>query len=569
MLSRRKIRFTGQNLAGNPHPEDTLSTADLPLQPVFRSGHPGHAPVEPSRAERLALRVLQAGAVAVVLAAATYRVFELDRFFVPKELVLHLTAFLAGMLALGAARRGVATRVDAFLALYLLLGAVSALFATNEWAAMRSLAVSVSGVAVFWAARGVARAGLARPLLAALALAVVAGAATSLLQAYGVRTDLFSLNRAPGGTLGNRNFVAHLAAFGLPVLLLVALRAYRPAGFLLGAVGLAVAAAALFLTRSRAAWLALGVVTVVLLLGLPFVRPLRRDWRMLGRLLFLLLVAGGGAAAAFSLPNTLRWRGENPYLESARGLVRYQEGSGRGRLIQYRNSAEMGVKSPLLGVGPGNWAVEYADYADRGDPSLSRREPGTTSNPWPSSDWAALFAERGIPAFVLLVLAFLGIAAGAWRRMRRARDADEGIVALALLATLAAVAVVGAFDAVLLLALPTLLVWAALGAMWPPEEARKVAAGPGVRVLALLVVSLAAGAGAVKSGAQLLAMGIFAEGGDREALELASRLDPGSYRIHLRLARGGTREQRCEHALAARELYPNAEAARRAARRCE
>ncbi|HEV2147651.1 MAG TPA: hypothetical protein VGR37_09645, partial [Longimicrobiaceae bacterium] len=106
-------------------------------------------PVEPSRAERLALRVLQLGALAVVLAAATYRVFELDRFFVPKEAVLHLTAFLAGILALGSARRTRAAGVDALLLGFLLLGGISALFATNPWAAVRALAISVSGVAVF------------------------------------------------------------------------------------------------------------------------------------------------------------------------------------------------------------------------------------------------------------------------------------------------------------------------------------------------------------------------------------------------------------------------------------
>jgi O-antigen ligase len=545
-----------------------LFDATLTATPV----HPAPVPIAPSRAERLALRALQLGALAVVLAAATYRVFELDRFFVPKELVLHLTALVAGLLVLGSARRVGATRVDALLLGFLALGALSTVFATNHWAALRALAVGVSSAGVFWAARGVARAGLARPLLAALAVAVVVGAVTALLQAYGVRTDLFSLNRAPGGTLGNRNFVAHLAAFGMPVVLLAALRAYRPAGFLLGGAGLALASGALFLTRSRAAWLAVGVVALVLVLGVPLVPPLRRHGRTLGRLLALLLIAGGGVAAALVLPNRLRWNSENPYLESARGLVNYQEGSGRGRLIQYRNSAVMALKNPLLGVGPGNWPVEYPEHAGRRDPSLSRDEAGTTSNPWPSSDWVAFLAERGLPAFLLLVGVFVALAMGAWRRMRAARDADEGLVALTLLATIAAVAVVGAFDAVLLLALPALLVWTALGALSAPEDLRPVAAAPGVRVLAMLLVALAAGAGAAKSSGQLAAMSIYARGGGRESLERAALLDPGSYRIHLRLARGSgrrTRQSRCEHARAAHGLYPSAAAARRLADACD
>ena len=56
-------------------------------------------------------------------------------------------------------------------------------------------------------------------------------------------------------------------------------------------------------------------------------------------------------------------------------------------------------------------------------------------------------------------------------------------------------------------------------------------------------------------------------------MEQASRLDPGSYRIHLRLARSlrgrGTRDRRCQHAEAAHNLFPHAEAAAAQARRCD
>ena len=61
---------------------------------------------------RFALRILQAGAIAVVLVVTTLNVFELDRFFVPKELVLHVTAALAGMLAVRALWRMSVTRID-------------------------------------------------------------------------------------------------------------------------------------------------------------------------------------------------------------------------------------------------------------------------------------------------------------------------------------------------------------------------------------------------------------------------------------------------------------------------
>jgi hypothetical protein len=165
--------------------------------------------------------VLQLGAVACVLASLPSPLFDLDRHQVPKELVLHLTAGLAAVLALRSVRRLPLALVDLLLLAYLALSLLSALGAENHWLAFRALGVTLSGAAVFWTARGISRAGLARPLVVALAAAAVIGAMTGLLQAYGVELPLMTATRAPGGTFGNRNFMAHLTAIALPALLLV------------------------------------------------------------------------------------------------------------------------------------------------------------------------------------------------------------------------------------------------------------------------------------------------------------------------------------------------------------
>lgn len=532
---------------------------------------PPPAPSLPGKAERSALRILQAGAVAVVLIASTYRAFELDRYFVPKELTLHLTALSAGLLTVRAFRRTSFGAVDLLLLGYLALGAISAVTAQNGWLGLRALAVSASGIAIFWAARSLREAGLARPLVTALAVAVVLGALASLLQTYGVRTDFFSINRAPGGTLGNRNFVAHTAAFGLPIVLLTTLRASKRSQFLLGLLGLTVVTACLVLTRSRAAWLAFGAVLVVVFGAMmlsPQLRRHRATWR---RLAISSGLATAGVAAALLIPNTLRWRSDNPYLESITGVANFQEGSGAGRLVQYRQSFKMLMTQPILGVGPGNWPVAYPAHAARRDPSMNRSEPGTTSNPWPSSDWVAFAAERGLPAAMLLALALLGVAWRTLRQLVRARDADEGLAAATLLATLLAASVAGAFDAVLLLALPTLLVWAALGALWPPTTRPFSFLASRAHGFALIALALIAGLGAARSTAQLIAMAIYAEGGNTRSLANAARIDPGNYRVRLRLARGGSglnRAQRCRHARAAHELLPNANEARDLSRPC-
>src|SRR5436305_1426377 len=420
--------------------------------------------VEARRGGSLALRVLQIGAIAVILGVTTFHAFELDRFFVPKEFVLHVAAALAGLMAIRALWRMNVTRVDLLLAGYLALSALSALMATNRWLAFRALAVTASSILLFWIARTLRDAGLARPLLGVLALAVVLAAATSLLQTYGLSIELFSETRAPGGTLGNRNFVAHVAAFGFPLLLLCALRAGRRATYLRWAIATAFVITTLVLTRSRAAWLAFAAVMLVLLIAMLISAPLRRDrgiWKRVGG---IIVIAAGIVALSLALPNALRWHGRNPYLASVHNLAGYSEGSGHGRLVQYGRSLLMSMRHPLFGVGPGNWPVVYPQHVPANDPSLDQTNAGMTANPWPSSDWIAAISERGFAAFAFLALAFLALTTAALGQLRRAIDVQDALNAAALVGILAGAVVAGTFDAVLLLAIPAMIVWTALGA---------------------------------------------------------------------------------------------------------
>ena len=526
-------------------------------------------PALPDRAAALALRV---GAVTVVLAAAPYKQFDLDRFFVPKELVLHVTALVVGVLCLMRARRLVLARVDQLLAGFLGLGLISAVFATNWWLAGRAAAISVAGVVCFWGARTLARRGLERPLVAALAAAGVIGAVTALLQAYGVRTEYVSLNRAPGGTLGNRNFMAHLCVIALPALALTALRARSRNGYLGWTAGVALVGAALVMSRSRAAWLALIVGVVVMSpLGVIALRRGRGELR-LRRLLLLPVAAALGAGASLVLPNTLDWRSDSPYLDTAKSVVNYKEGSGHGRLIQYKSTLRMSLRHPLFGVGPGNWAVEYPHFAAVEDPSLSSE--GMTSNPWPSSDWMTYLSERGVFAFALLGLAFLALVADALRGVSgELTEPEDRLRATTLLGTLAIVLVVGSFDAVLVLPVGALIAWALLGALSSTSRERSAVALPPVRRSgAVLLLGAGLAFAAVRSATQLSAMAIFSTTTRASRLERASQLDPGSYRIQVRLATGYLNRGSCTkaraHASNAHALFPNAPAPRRILREC-
>jgi hypothetical protein len=179
-----------------------------------------------------------------------------------------------------------------------------------------------------------------------------------------------------------------------------------------------------------------------------------------------------------------------------------------------------------------------------------------THNPWPSSDWVAFVSERGFPAAGLLVLALVGLAAAGVKTLWSAETADDALGAAALLATLAAVVIAGLFDAVMLLALPAQLVWTAIGALGAPAPGERMGgARSSVFVLALVISAL----GAAHSAAQVAAMEIYAMTNDRALLEMASRIDPGNYRLHLKI--GGR-----DHLCAAAALFPRAYEAERGCR---
>jgi O-antigen ligase len=534
------------------------------------------ATLVPTRRDRLVLGLLLSAPLAVVLLAAPYKLFDLDRFFVPKELVLHVTAAVCGLLLLSVKRRVTLGGADLLLALFLLLSVISAVFATNHWAAWRATALSASGITVFWCASAMHGFGWSRRLVAGVTVAVVTGAITALVQTYaGPVTELFSLNRAPGGTFGNRNFMAHLCAIGAPALVISTVYAPTRRVWMMGLAGTTLVAAALVLSRSRAAWLAVAAAAVVTM-AITFVR--RAGGGSPGstarrRAAWLVVAAALGVVGAAYLPNRLAWKSATPYLESVRDVVNYREGSGQGRLRQYTNSLELAASNPIFGVGPGNWSVEYPAVAARRDASLAD-DPGMTDNPWPSSDWVAFLTERGALATLCLGLAMLGLIGRSIAIVRAApAEGDERHAAgpIILIGTLVAAIVVGVFDASLLLAVPATIVWLLAGAV-AERGARRRGVEPRIaRWLPVAVIALS-GLAAVRSGFQWNAMAISNYSSGRATLEPASRLDPGSYKIHMRAANASLSRGDCRtataHARAASSLYPIAAEPKSVLKRC-
>lgn len=532
------------------------------------SAHPAPAaePVAGWRG-RAGAALLVVGALAVVLAWVPSELFDLERYLVPKSLVLHLVALGLLLLGLAPTTRGAWGRTGLLLALFVAWSAASALLATNRWLALAAWGVSFSSAVVFLTARALPR-GLRWPALAGILTAVVVAAALGVAQAYGYQSSWLSDSRPPGGTFGNRNFLGHLAAIAAPALLMTALRARRGGGAALALLGLGVLAALIVLTRSRAAWLGGigGVAAAVVALVFAARRggaPLRS-----GRLLAGGVVAAAAIAVAVLVPNDLDWVADAPYAATLGRIADYSEGSGRGRLIQYRNSLALVPRNPIFGSGPGNWFVDYPLVTTDGDPAYAGAEAIPT-NPWPSSDWVATLAERGAIGTLLLLAAGGAALAAALRRREDGHGAEGAsespFAAGAVAGVLCAVFVCGSFDAVLLLPAPALVTWASLGLMLPRPSARGASWGPGASLWLRRGALTAAAVLALATAAHTTAIALTASSRQTAALARAARLAPGEHRLRLTLARRGGR---CDDARAAARLMPNHQRVTRLAARC-
>ena len=514
---------------------------------------------------RLAAHVLGAGLLVAVLIALPVAPTDLDRHQLPKETVVHVFTWLAVLLTRPLPSRELRPAARWALALLTCAAIGSSLLASNGWLALRATSMIVTGGAALITARHIAARGGATVLLAWCGVAGIVGAGTGLAQAYGVESVLFATNRVPGGTFGNRNFMAHFAGLTLPILVLGTFADRRRYVALAEAAGCGALLTAIILSRSRAAWLGAAIGVAVWLASILAARHRHALPAMRGRAVGLGIMFAVAIGVAVLVPNRLAWRSASPYSDTLIGIANHDEGSGRGRMLQYRNTIHLAEHHPLLGIGPGNWPVRYADVAPPSDPSWVFGDV-VPLNPWPSSDWMALASELGILGLGAALL--LG-AAIAWRGWLAVRASGDRVLAGAtLLSLLAVVFVEGNFDAVLLLPAPLLFAAMACGALL--QEADGSAAEVGRQPASRATVALAAVLAVVslRSGLQTTAYAIAGSGRSVPRLKWAARVDPGSYPIRIALALRLVCAEARPSIIATVEMAPRWPATINAARRC-
>lgn len=411
---------------------------------------------------------------AIVVLAFDPSAEGLERHHLIKEVVLGIgaTALLATTW-----RRPRLDAIDgAVLALVAIDGCAS-IGAIDADVAWRQLAITAASVAVAIAVRGLSPAARAQLDHALLALMVLLSA-WMIAESYGLSPRVSLRSYAPGVGVGQRNNAAHLLAIAISLAAVPALRELSVPRLL----ALAPMVTALVLTRSRAGWLAAGVGLLVAL-AVTSIEARSARARAVPVLGLLAAIAAGIALPVMVRP-TLAWRSAHPYADSAARLFEASEGSGHGRLVQWQTSLALLAEHPVLGVGPGHWAIHYPRIAEPGDTTVHPDAWAPTSRLC-TSDVVAWLTERGLLGLLGLVVA-AGLLA---RALLRSREVSER----ARLAGLAALAVIASLDCSLQIALGSV----ALMALVPtrsepamaPTPARMSAGRAALALLALLLLA--------------------------------------------------------------------------------
>jgi O-antigen ligase len=497
-------------------------------------------------------------------------------FVAPKEALL----LLAGAAALGAqllagssGRSSVRWTKPPALALgaLVLTTALSALAAAwrGEVGAHRAASELMRQGAVVGVALGAAQAAASARWRARLAVAVhlAAGAVSlvGLLQHLLIPLPIPIIS-VPGATFGNRNIAAEAVAASLPFgLAALGLARRRPDGrrgrwLPLVAALVALEIAYLAVTRARGAWLgaALGLAAFVALL-----RP-----RLPRRAAQGAAAAGAAALIVAALPGRFAPRDAGdekrfaPLAEVVRSGFDSTSPAARARIGIWRRTLRMYGERPILGVGPGNFAVLFPRYAEPCAAADGVLSP-VLAPQRVHDDLLERLAETG-PAGLLALLAVFAVAARqALRRARAAAGPDhQHAISAAAAASLAAVLACGLTGFPLAMPATALLFGAAFGLVCgdelvagPPGPLPEPAAGRALRGGASLALGAALVAWAIVAGGRELAGSYLLgraevelrdpgpEAGARALLwlERARRAAPDDFTVALRTAHAASR----------------------------
>ncbi len=356
----------------------------------------------------------------------------------PQVLVLQVVV-LAGM-GIWAWRGGAWRRSPLALpaVAFLLADLASMLVARNRVVSLLPIATHAALVFFFLTLlNGLSPSGFRKVLKGASATAALV-AALGMAQYLGWARDWVPTAGLPSATLGHRNIAAAYLVAMLPFTFWAWADAKRRWPTVLWGAALGVQAAFLLATRSRGAWVGLGMAIVALgILAavrhrgrvLDGIRRLATAPRIASLCLVAILVAVSLVVSADIEKGTgeAMWEGKRSIGTALSSVVK--SGGDKGRLVLWHRTLEMIAVRPIMGIGAGNWRLDYPAYA-RGDLMDPRTAPHR-----PHNDFLWIWAEMGTVGLGLYL--YLLWTAGRMG-LRQLGGAGDRLLAGVLLCSLAA-----------------------------------------------------------------------------------------------------------------------------------
>lgn len=506
--------------------------------------HSLDAPGTPMRHSPVRASASVAVVVLVPLLAIPYlpaRLAGLDASRLPKELALAAIATCALFILASVQQRRLSAG-EWLLVAAVGSAAVSAAAATNAYLAFRATSISLCATVVAVALR---RADTRTRLNAiyAMCLAATIAAGVGLAEAAHLVAKISLPSRGPGGVFLHRNAAAQFVALGLPPMWwAVQTTQSRTTRWTL-VLATACLACFIVVSRCRGAWVAVSITFIALIVVTGW-RRRRGDRVDYPRTAHWIAAIAVGVLLAIPLSREVTYTERNPLIATALRVLDIRSGSGLGRLRQMQHSVRMWQDAPLLGVGPGNWSVEYPRYAPPNDPSLLS---GTLSvDSQPQSDYVGLVTEQGLLGVALITAAVLLLLR---RLMDRTGDAVSRVAAAM---TLLMALIMGAADAVVLTAAGAGAVAVIAAALVPRgpamEHARVRRAVAELERFTFVAASLwVVGALAFLSRSALATVQYVHPAGV-ESFVRAARIAPWDYRAQMFVAAGLIERDSCEAA---------------------
>jgi O-antigen ligase/tetratricopeptide (TPR) repeat protein len=332
--------------------------------------------------------------------------------------------------------------LDLPILLYLALAAISWLFAINPLKSGMEVIRILLAASIYFGVSRTYRPDHRDAWLGASSVALAAVSLIGIIQYLGLGFLDWRSAGLPSATFFYRNYAAMYVAIVLPLAFCAFNLSRDTALQSLHAIAGTLGAIFLIYTRTRGAWLGLGLAIIGVAVALYMTRgetsgwsawsdAIRRRWRVLA-------VCGVVVICATMLPPTSKGELESlPHTKSSAvsAVVSILAGQGAGRTDTWLQSLQMIADRPVRGVGIGNWDAVYLKYAG---PLLNQRG-GLFGRP--HNDYLWVITEMGLPGLVLYLWIFGGGLWLVWDRLVKGNKQEDTLLLTALAAGLLAVSI--------------------------------------------------------------------------------------------------------------------------------